>query len=292
MPTRRKKIGIIGGGPAGCSVAIQLMKYNLKPIIFEKKEICSLLKNPYLIENYLGFPCGIKGEQLRKKIMEQVKGVKVINEEVIDLNYENEEFLIKTVKNTYSFDIVVITSGTKPKEYPLKFNCDKIFYEVYPLINSSLFNKILIIGSGEIAFDSALNLSEHNKKVYLVNRTNRAKCNLRLFKSVVSDKKIKYLKNTKVVEISKNNDRLEIVLENKLKKFKVQFDAVLIAIGRIPATGFMNKNFKRILKKLVKQNKLYFAGDVKNGIYRQISIASGDGIKQGMKIYEDHFKEG
>lgn len=282
-----RKIGIIGGGPAGCSVALQLLKYNINPIIFEKKGICSLLKNPYLIENYLGFPEGIKGNELRKKIIKQLKGIKIIYEEVIDLEYD-KGFLTKTTENVYKFDILVIATGTKPQKFPKDFNSKKIFYDVFPLLNSP-FKDILIIGGGDIAFDYTLNLSSKGKKVVIINRKNKPKCNQKLYKNVLANKKIRLIPNTEVIDIVEDNKKLRISFSSR-KKF-YNFDAVLIAIGRTPETGFFSKNFKEIISNLTKEKKLYFTGDVKNGIYRQISIASGDGIKTGMRIYEDHFKE-
>jgi thioredoxin reductase len=32
---------------------------------------------------------------------------------------------------------------------------------------------------------------------------------------------------------------------------------------------------------------VYFAGDVKNGLYRQAAIAAGDGLRAAMEIYHN-----
>jgi len=38
--------------------------------------------------------------------------------------------------------------------------------------------------------------------------------------------------------------------------------------------------------------KIYFAGDVKNGLYRQSAIATGEGIRTAMEIYHTLKNEG
>jgi thioredoxin reductase len=61
-----EKVAIIGAGPAGIATAIQLKRYEIAPIIFEKARIGGLLLNANLVENYPGFPEGISGITLVK----------------------------------------------------------------------------------------------------------------------------------------------------------------------------------------------------------------------------------
>ena len=61
------KIGIIGAGPAGISCGIQLKRFGLNPIIFEKNKIGGSVNDSYKINNLLGFPKGIKGKEFVKK---------------------------------------------------------------------------------------------------------------------------------------------------------------------------------------------------------------------------------
>ncbi|MFC1726893.1 FAD-dependent oxidoreductase, partial [candidate division KSB1 bacterium] len=56
-----KDVIIIGAGPAGIAAAIQLRRYNIEPVVFEKNEIGGLLRNAGRIENYPGFPEGVTG---------------------------------------------------------------------------------------------------------------------------------------------------------------------------------------------------------------------------------------
>jgi len=50
-----KKVAIIGAGPAGIATAIQLRRYGINPLLFEKEKVGGLLRNANLVENYPGF---------------------------------------------------------------------------------------------------------------------------------------------------------------------------------------------------------------------------------------------
>ena len=63
-------------------------------------------------------------------------------------------------------------------------------------------------------------------------------------------------------------------------------DYLICAIGRDPNLDFISGQFAEIAIQLENSGKLYYIGDVVNGLYRQTAIAVGDGILAAMKIYK------
>ncbi|MBU1660388.1 MAG: hypothetical protein KKD28_02820, partial [Chloroflexi bacterium] len=55
--------------------------------------------------------------------------------------------------------------------------------------------------------------------------------------------------------------------------------------GRLPQMDFLSAQLRERASELEERGLLYFIGDVKNGIFRQTSIAVGDGIRAAMQIY-------
>lgn len=142
-----KEAIIIGGGPAGISCGVQLKRYGIEPYIIEMKDLGGLLLNANNIENYPGFPEGIKGTELVELMKEQLRKqqIEVLFEEVKRLDSNEELLEIKTNKSSHFSKYVVIASGTKPKKFkecsiPDELS-SKIFYEVYPI--STVRNKKL-----------------------------------------------------------------------------------------------------------------------------------------------------
>lgn len=280
---------IIGGGPAGIACAIQLKRYGIKAIIIEKENVGGLLLNANNLENYPGFPEGIKGTELVELMKEHVRQqeVEVLFEEVVGLDSKEELFKINTNRTSYFSKYVVISSGTKPKKFkdcviPEELN-EKVFSEVYP-INSVKNKKIAIVGAGDAAFDYALNLEEHNDIVVL-NRSKVSKCNPILFERVEESAKINYKKNMKIKSISSSSEG-GIILNCLTPEgaANIEADYLLLAIGRIPCLDFLSRKLKGQVDENIENARMYLAGDVKNGILRQTAIAVGDGIKTAMKI--------
>ena len=284
----QKSIIIIGGGPAGTACAIQLKRYDIPVLLIEKSEIGGLLINANRVENYLGFPYGISGEVLVRKIQAHHKKNEIETrfEKVNLLEYSENKFIVKTTKDTYFSEIIVIASGTKPKLFDnLKIPetvINKVFYEVKD-IRKTRNKTIGIIGAGDAAFDYALNLSKSNK-VIIFNKNKTIKCLPLLFKRSRNSNNITYLEDRKLIRLTESGEGIQAKFHFFDKDDNYLLDYIIFAIGRKPELDFLHGSVINCYDELLKEKKLFVIGDVKNGITRQASIAAGDGVKAAMII--------
>jgi thioredoxin reductase len=324
----RTKVAIIGAGPAGMAAALQLKRYNIEALLFEKdKKTGSLLKNAWQVENYLGFPKAKSGPELLRNFQRHLAQYDIhpIIEDVKIVDYHNE-FFIKTNNKNYSAEYLVIASGTKPKEVPLQSDfCShprengdpesrgevasplldsrvrgndvlrgndffsgndsyrgQVYYEIFPLLKEH--NKIIaIIGAGDTACDYALNLAANNQ-VFLINRIKKIKALPLLIDKVQQNQNIIYKENHALQRVAKGSEKNFLLTFTN--GFIVEADLLLAAIGRIPQKDFYAANLIENENQLISTGYLHLAGDVKNDIYRQTSIAVADGVYVAMKIYK------
>ncbi len=253
------KVAIIGAGPAGISAAVQLKRYKINSIIFEKRKIGGLVENAHRIENTMLFPNGISGKEFVKILEDYVKkyNLKIVYEEVKKVN-KADNFILKTKKGNYEFEYLIIATGTRPKKLPFR----GIKYHVTEI---NPCKKLLIIGGGDIAFDYALSARKICKDITILYRSNIKA--LPVLVDEVNGKGIRVIKG----EIKSIEDNIAITTIGKL-----QFDEILAAIGRVPNVEIVEG---------IASSKMFVIGDAKNGIYRQTSLAIADGVKVGMKIW-------
>jgi thioredoxin reductase len=281
---------IIGAGPAGLAAAIQLKRYGIRPLLFERAVVGGLLRNANLVENYPGFPLGITGPGLAKLFARQAHnvGVDLTHEEVTAITYDEELFQVRTRQNNYCSRVAVIATGTKslriddlliPEELQ-----DRIFYEVYDLLQEE-GKCLVIIGSGDAAFDYALNLGKKNR-VIILNRGEESKCLPLLWERAQKIETISY-KNSAVVQKVTKYSKSGMLVDCQTPAGELQFhaDYLLVAIGREANLDCLSDALMQQTSMLEKQGLLYIIGDVKNGIFRQTAIAVGEGVLAAMRIY-------
>lgn len=280
---------IIGGGPSGIAAAIQLKRSGISLLLFERDEVGGLLRNANLIENYPGFAQGLRGIELANLLKAHLikYEIEVVKEEVSDLNKTTHGYLIKTNIEEYLARFVIIASGTKPKKLVtpvIPEEAEKyVLYDILSL-NDCREKNIAIIGSGDIAFDYALNLSRRNK-VLLLNRSTKSKCLPLLYKRVKDSENITYKNNSLVEQVSGKNDELELVCSINNKFFITNVSYLISAIGREANLDYVNKDIMNRLHELIQEERLFIIGDAENNKFRQVAICVGNGIQTAMKIY-------
>lgn len=254
---KSEQIIIIGGGPAGCACAIQLKRYGFDPLIIEKESIGGLIKNAWRMDNYLGYHAGISGVKMVEELQRHIHrfDIRIQNSEVRIQNYLGEGFVGECDGEEYFSKYLVIATGTKAK------HSGEGYTEVFP-IRDVKAKRIAIVGAGDAAFDYAMTLSANNI-VHVYNRGTKIKCVPALLEIVQFQENISYFENSLPTDI---------------------YDYTIFATGREPNLDCLSPQIIKLRKQLEQDGLLYVIGDVKNGMVRQSSVATGDGIRAAMDI--------
>jgi thioredoxin reductase (NADPH) len=286
---------IAGAGPSGLSTALQLKRYGINPLLIEKDRIGGLLYNANLVENYPGFPGGIPGPQLVEMFKQHVQEYQldILPAHLEELSYENDLFQFSIPGKNLTSQVAVIATGTKPRRFedfslPSEIQ-DQVFYEVFPLLGVKN-KRIAIIGAGDAAFDYAINLAEDNF-VMVLNRGDTISCLPLLWERASLIPNIQYHRKTSISKVcSAPNQQLKIDCKTAGIPISFLVDYMVGALGRDPNLDFISGHFAEKAIQLENSGRLYYVGDVANGLYRQTAIAIGNGILAAMKIYR-YFKE-
>lgn len=288
---------IIGAGPASISAAIQLKRSEIDFLILSE-DVGGCVGNAYWIENLLPYPQGISGKDFHQRILEAIKihQLPLQITRVLSLEYEShmDLFLVKTSNLQIEAEYLILGCGTQPRLLNLPgeneaFKLQKLVYEVKDL---QVFNsKIGIIGSGDVAYDYALNFAKQGNQIEIIQRSLRTKAIQSLQTRVSLSPNISVLKNFESLEIKSMKNDISLIGRDKtnqdLVKLTKIYDIIFVAVGRIPNENCLSSSLKSKIDFLQNQRRLHVIGDIKHPMMRQISIAIGDGVTAAIEIIRE-----
>ena len=269
---------IIGKGPAGISAAIYISRSNLKCLVIGKNQ--TALKKAKSIENYYGFEKPISGEELFKRGIKQAEeqNIAIKTDEVIDIEYGNGTYIVKTVNSEYETKTIILATGNSRKSSNI--NGEKEFEGKgisYCAICDGFFFKnknVAVIGSGEYALHEAEVLKNVTDKVSIFTNGSHLPENRSIEIKNVIEGKIDSIRGEKKVE--------SIVLEDNRS---IPVDGIASSSDFAKKLGIIVKNNNIVVNENMETNVpgIYAAGDCTGGLL-QICKAIYEGAKCGLSI--------
>jgi thioredoxin reductase (NADPH) len=177
-----KDLVIVGAGPSGLAAAVYGASEGLDVLVIEAESPGGQAGSSSKIENYLGFPMGISGNELAGRAAAQAQkfGAKLlIANSVTKLNCERRPYELSVdCGQTIRARAVVIASGAqynKPNIDNLKkFEGQGVYYGA-TYIEAQLCGKedAIVVGGGNSAGQAAVYLSQTASKVHMLVRSNQ-----------------------------------------------------------------------------------------------------------------------
>lgn len=293
---------IIGAGPAGMTAGIYAARKKLKTLILTK-DIGGQAAWSSDIENYTGFSM-ITGPELVKKFEDHLEEFKEDVELRVSLSGINEikqsgkhfEVILGDGKSETA-KVVIVAGGKLPRHLGVpgekEFLNKGVTYCAWcdgPLFKGK---DVAIIGGGNAALDSALNVGRFVKQIYMVNVTPELTGDPIMIDKAKALPHIRILNSTEVVKIEGGKTVSSVRIRSQKDKLEkdLPVNGVFIEIGSLPATDY--------LKGLVKLNEageiiidkynatsvpgIYAAGDITDIIEKQIITAAGEGAKAAIQ---------
>jgi thioredoxin reductase (NADPH) len=303
------QVVIIGSGPAGWTAALYTARANLKPIVFEgaaPNVPGGQLMWTSEVENFPGFPHGIKGPEMMAKFKEQAErfGTVARQENIAKVDVSQRPFTLTTEDGVVlTTDALILATGATAKLLGLPgekelmnsgagvsacATCDGAFYKGEELI---------VVGGGDSAMEEALYLTRFATKVTLVHRRDEFRASKIMVDRAKENPKIAWELNQIPVEIVKEKKKVGMFEKDWLVGVKVKHaktgeekiikaGGLFVAIGHQPNTklfeGVLDTDEKGYLVPQGRSSKtkipgVFICGDVQDSVYRQAITAAGSG---------------
>jgi thioredoxin reductase/Pyruvate/2-oxoacid:ferredoxin oxidoreductase delta subunit len=258
---------IVGAGPAGISASLEAAKRKLKFVTLEQDTLGGTVSNFPRAKVVMTSPMELplygkvkltetsKSELLGMWADVLKKNNLTINEQekVEKIEKQNDIFLVQTNKSHYTTKSILLAIGRRGSPRKLGVPGEEKEKVYYRLLEPEMIHnqKILVVGGGDSAIESALLLADEKNKVTLSYRSDsfsRLKPkNLEKINNASRGGKVKVILNSEVSEILDRSVILRV--KDSVEPKVIENDLVYIFAGGILPTKFLEDIGIRITKK-------------------------------------------
>jgi len=170
---------IVGAGPAGLAAAVYAASEGIDALVIESRAPGGQAGSSSKIENYLGFPTGVSGQELATSATKQAQkfGAKMaLARPIVQLRCQHRPYELVTDDGTvFSARTIVIATGADYNK-PTTVNLDRFvghgihFGATFLEAQLCEGEEVIVVGGGNSAGQAAVFLSQTARKVYLLVR--------------------------------------------------------------------------------------------------------------------------
>lgn len=299
------ELAIIGGGPGGAAASVYAARKRLKTLLIVadwggQSAVSSD------VQNWIGTP-SITGadlaESLKKHVTAYAGEYLTIQAPVVATSIATHDDCVEiTVKDgtVYRVQAVLLTTGANRRklEVPGAAQFDQKGLTYCASCDGPLFadKDVAVIGGGNAAFETALQLLAYCKSVTLMNRGDTFKADAVSVAAATANPKMRIIKNMEVVAV----EGVQFVTGLRWKNTQtgeenlLPVEGIFVEIGLLPNTSWINSNLEKNEYGQIKVDpktqrtshaRVWAAGDCTDGKYHQNNIAAGDAVKALEDIY-------
>ncbi len=289
---------VIGSGPAGLNASLYLVRAGLRTALIEKNSSGGQVLSTSEIENYLGFPKGVKGWELADLFtahvneydVEHIRG-EVLKIETIEENGAMHVLHMQNGEQIKTRAVIIATGASSrplgvPEEETYKGKgvsycalCDGNFYRGLD---------VAIVGGGNSALEEALYLSRIVNKIYIIHRREGFRgAQIYLDKIRAVPEKIELVTSCVVDSLAGEPTLKKVIVRHveTNEKRELPVEGIFVYIGHVSNARFVPENLERneqgfILTDQEMQTNIpgiFAAGDTRAKLCSQVCTAVGDG---------------
>ncbi len=288
---------VVGGGPAGISCALECHENALDVVVLEREKRVGgqLPQIPSPVYNYAaGF--FENGEQMRDQ-MEKVAQMFLTDRvktgcDVLSVNLAKKE--VTTSQGTYKGKTILLSTGYRVRRLEMPISDE---YAGDVLYRSGIHREelkgkeVVIIGSGDSAVFTALDLTEYCSHITVLARSNMFKARPDIV-ARMRDSKIIEVHTNSVVTSLRGNGKLEsIIVSSKSAEIEVKCSKLIAKLGYLPNTELFSDQLESSRGHIIVNSQfatsidgVFAAGDIAQPGYDRVAFAVGSGVMAARSI--------
>ena len=285
---------VIGGGPAGITAAMYLARSGCSVLMPEQLAAGGQILQTEALENYPGFPQGIKGYELADLLSAHLEGLQVERPAVAveSVSGSGGNFTVRVGGEDVAAKTVIVCSGAHHRQLGLEGE-DRLRgrgVSYCALCDGNFFRgqTVAVVGGGNAAMEESLYLAKLVKKLYLIHRRDAFRGNKIYQDKLEAQRDRIELLLSSVVTSLHGEDALTGLTVKDLKSGTERLlpvDGLFVYVGFAPSTGFLPAEVERDAQGFLVTDTemrtnipgIFAAGDIRSKLCRQVITAAGDG---------------
>ena len=285
---------VIGGGPAGITAAMYLARSGCSVLMPEQLAPGGQILQTEAMDNYPGFPKGIKGYELADLFAAHLEGLAIDRPAaaVESVSGSAGQFVVRAGGVEYGARTVVVCSGAHHRKLGLEGE-DRLRgrgVSYCALCDGNFFRNqtVAVVGGGNAALEESLYLSKLVSKLYLIHRRDEFRAR-KIYQDKLTEQsdKITLLRSSVVTALHGEKELTGLTVKN-LKSGEetlLPVNGLFVYVGFSPSTGFLPADLAKdeqgfiITDTEMRTNipGIFAAGDSRSKLCRQVITAAGDG---------------
>jgi thioredoxin reductase (NADPH) len=244
---------VVGAGPAGLAAAVYAASEGLNVLVIEKSAPGGQAGSSSKIENYLGFPTGVSGQELAARAIAQSEkfGAKImVARSVASLNCDQTPYKI-TLDDGQQFSTrtIVLATGAQYNKLDLPnldaFTGKGIYYNAtFMEAQACAGEPVIVVGGGNSAGQAAVFLAQNTAGVHMMIRAPNLAATMSryLIQRIEENPRIKVHYSSQITGLE-GNDHLDRVtwLDKKIGETTTQgIRHVFVMTGASPKTPWLS----------------------------------------------------